>query len=49
MEGWVCLVWRKWLNEGKGLLIIVEEFDEVLGYLEVLVDVVGSVFVVELI
>jgi hypothetical protein len=48
-EGWVRLARRKWLNEGKGLPITAEEFDEVLGHSEALVDAAGSVFAAELI
>ncbi|KAH8180097.1 hypothetical protein LIA77_01616 [Sarocladium implicatum] len=48
-EGWVRLARRKWLGEGEPLPITAEQFDEVLGHSEALVDAPGSVFAAELI
>ena len=48
-EHWVHLARRKWLGEGPPLPITAEQFDEVIGHSEALVDAPGSVFAAELI
>ena len=48
-QGWVRLARRKWLNEAPGLPIKAQEFDELMGHAEAVVDAAGSVFAAELI
>lgn len=48
-RGWVRLARRKWLNEAPGLPIRAEEFDELMGHAEAVVDAAGSVFAADLI